>query len=218
MAARLGLGFLLWTGRGESLPARDVFPDTRFAYMTGKPYLCRGIGNAAAMTEILKYTLPALIVLLATWIVMHKLYKNEEQKRLWELKKLSQKEISPLRMRAYERLALLLERTTPEHLLMDRNLTETSPMQLQQQLLYTIRQEYDHNLSQQIYVSDEAWQYIVNAKEQMSVFVTRIAQQLPAGSSTIDYAKALITAYTANGETATDKALEYLKEEARGLL
>lgn len=170
------------------------------------------------MIEILKYTLPALVVLLATWIVMHKLFKNEEQKRLWELKKLSQKEISPLRMRAYERLALLLERTTPEHLLMDKNLMEMSLTQLQQQLLYTIRQEYDHNLSQQIYVSDEAWQLIVNAKEQMLVFVTRIAQQLPAGSSTLDYAKALITAYTANGETATDKALEYLKEEARRLL
>ena len=49
---------------------------------------------------------------------MHKLFKNEEQKRLWELKRASQKEISPTRLRAYERLALLLERTQPEALVM----------------------------------------------------------------------------------------------------
>ena len=107
------------------------------------------------MIEILKYCLPALCVLLATWLVMHKFYKSETEKRLWELKRLSQKEISPLRMRAYERLALLLERTTPEHMLLDVNLTEMTILQLQQHMMRTIRMEYDHNLSQQVYVSDE---------------------------------------------------------------
>ena len=71
------------------------------------------------MIEVLKYCIPSLIVLLATWIVMYKLFKNEQQKREWELKKAAQKEISPIRLRAYERLALMLERTQPEHLLMD---------------------------------------------------------------------------------------------------
>ena len=84
------------------------------------------------MLEILKYCIPAICVLLATWLVMHKFYKSETEKRLWELKKLSQKEISPLRMRAYERLTLLLERTTPEHMLIDINLSEMSILQVQQ--------------------------------------------------------------------------------------
>ena len=72
--------------------------------------------------EILAYSIPALIVLLATWLVMHKLFNNEQEKRLWELKRLSQKEISPIRLRAYERLTLLLERTTPERMLVEMNL------------------------------------------------------------------------------------------------
>ena len=92
------------------------------------------------MIEILKYCIPALCVLLATWIVMYKFYKSEEEKRLWELKRLSQKEISPLRMRAYERLTLLLERTTPEHMLIDLNLAEMTPLQVQAHLIHTIRQ------------------------------------------------------------------------------
>ena len=170
------------------------------------------------MIEILKYSIPALIVLLAAWVVMHKLFKNEEQKRLWELKRLSQKEISPIRMRAYERLSLLLERTTPEHMLVDMNLGEMTILQVQQRLMQTLRLEYDHNLSQQIYVSDEVWNLITNAKEQMVAFVNSIAQQMPQGSSALDYAKVLITAYTSNGETANDKALQALKDEARSLL
>ena len=56
------------------------------------------------MIEVIKYAIPSLIVLLATWIVMYKLFQNEQQKREWELKKAAQKEISPIRLRAYERL------------------------------------------------------------------------------------------------------------------
>jgi hypothetical protein len=172
----------------------------------------------AIMIEILKYCIPALCVLLATWSVMHKFYKSENEKRLWELKRLAQKEISPLRMRAYERLALLLERTEPEHLLMDLNLTEMTPLQLQAHLMHSIRQEYDHNLSQQIYVSDEVWNHIENAKSQTVAFVNSIAQQIPANSTALDYAKTLITAYHTNGETPNEIALQALKNEARGLL
>ena len=128
------------------------------------------------MLEILKYCLPALCVLLATWLVMHKFYKSETEKRLWELKHLSQKEISPLRMRAYERLSLLLERTTPEHMLMELNLGEMTILQVQAHLMHTIRQEYDHNLSQQIYVSHETWDLIINAKNQTIAFINSIAQ------------------------------------------
>ena len=162
------------------------------------------------MIEILKYCLPALCVLLATWLVMHKFYKSETEKRLWELKRLSQKEISPLRMRAYERLALLLERTTPEHMLLDVNLTEMTILQLQQHMMRTIRMEYDHNLSQQVYVSDEVWQ--------LMAFINALAQQMPAETTSLEYAKTLITAYATNGETANEKALQALKAEAQTLL
>lgn len=170
------------------------------------------------MLEILKYCLPALCVLLATWLVMHKFYKSEAEKRLWELKRLSQKEISPIRMRAYERLALLLERTTPEHMLIELNLSEMTTLQVQAHLMHTIRQEYDHNLSQQIYISNEVWDLIDNAKQQTIAFVNSIAQQMPPESNTLDYAKTLITAYRSNGETPNDIALQALKNEAKTLL
>jgi hypothetical protein len=149
---------------------------------------------------------------------MHKFYQSEAEKRLWELKRLSQKEISPLRMRAYERLALLLERTTPEHMLVELNLAEMTLLQVQAHLMHTIRQEFDHNLSQQVYVSNELWDLINNAKQQTIAFVNSIAQQMPVGSNALDYAKRLITAYRTNGDTPNDTALQALRNEARSLL
>lgn len=170
------------------------------------------------MTEILKYCIPALIVLLATWIVMYKLFQNEQQKREWELKKAAQKEISPIRLRAYERLALVLERTQPEHLLMDLDVSQFTVPQLQQRLLQTIRLEFDHNISQQIYVSEQVWDKIVAARGQMLAFVSAMAMQLPPESTSLDYAKTLLTAYSTNGETANETALHALKEEAARLI
>ena len=170
------------------------------------------------MTEIFKYCVPAFCVLLATWLVMHKFYKSEAEKRLWELKRLSQKEISPLRMRAYERLSLLLERTTPEHMLLELNLGEMTILQVQQHLMRTIRMEYDHNLSQQIYVSDQVWNAIIASRDQMVAFINTMAQQMPPESTALDFAKVLITAYTSNGQTANDQAMQLLRTEARSLL
>lgn len=170
------------------------------------------------MLEILKFTIPALIVLACTWIVMRQLFKNEEEKRMWELKKASQKEISPVRLRAYERLCLLLERTQPEHLLMDVDMNGLSVQDLQKHLLRTIRLEFDHNMSQQIYVSDETWAKVMQARNEIAAFVNAMAIQLPKNSTAMDYAKILMTAYNTNGETPHEIALTALKEEARGIL
>ena len=170
------------------------------------------------MLEVLKYTLPSLIVLFATWLVLYKLFKNEEQKRLWELKKTTQKEINAVRLRAYERLTLVLERTQPEHMLLDvQNISTMSVMQLQQHLLRTIRLEFDHNMSQQIYVSEELWDRFIRARDEMGAFVNTMAIQMPEGSSSLDYAKLLTQAYTMNGDTPNALALAALKEEVRGL-
>ena len=164
------------------------------------------------------YTIPALIVLAATWIVMHKLLKSEQEKRLWELKKASQKEISQVRLRAYERLAILLERTEPEHILTNTDLSGMTIQELQKRLLQTVRLEFDHNMSQQIYVSDELWDKIMLARNEMGAFITTIALQMPKESTALDYAKTMITAYRNNGTTPHQVASEALKEEARRLL
>ena len=98
------------------------------------------------------------------------------------------------------------------------NLGEMTILQVQQHLMRTIRVEYDHNLSQQVYVSDEVWQLILSARDQMVAFVNSMAQQMPPESSALDYAKVLITAYSSNGYTANEQAMLALRNEARSLL
>jgi hypothetical protein len=121
-------------------------------------------------------------------------------------------------MRAYERLALLLERTTPEHMLVELNLGEMTILQVQQHIMHTIRMEYDHNISQQIYVGEQVWNAIIESRDQMVAFINTMAQQMPPESNALDYAKVLITAYASNGETANQQAMQLLRAEARSLL
>ena len=176
------------------------------------------------MQTALLIILVVAVLIFGFWLIQYSQFRNEDRKRQWELKRESQKVISPIRLRAYERLALLLERTTPEHMLMELRQKEPNALatwsvgQVQQYLLQTIRIEYEHNQSQQVYVSDEVWTLIMNARDQMAAFVISIAAQIPADATAQVYASALLTAYASNGTTPTDKAMEELKAEAKELM
>ena len=169
------------------------------------------------MLEILKFTIPSLIVLVCVWVVMHYLLKSEQERRLWELKRGTQKEVTPIRLRAYERLTLLLERTEPEQMVSELNLNQLTIPEMEQRLLLTIRREWEHNMSQQIYVGDEVWAKIMLARDEIAAFVHTMASQLPPNSNSLDYARILMTAYRQNGTTPHQIALEALKEEVREL-
>lgn len=169
------------------------------------------------MMEVLKYTIPALLVLLATCLVLWKMLQDDREKRAFELKRKSQKEITPIRLRGYERLSLLLERTTPEALLRDLDVQNLTAQQISSLLMQKLRLEFDHNLSQQIYVSDEAWEAINNAREQMVLFLSTMARQFPPETNGLEVAKLMLTAYAENGETPHQKAMKILKDEVREL-
>lgn len=174
------------------------------------------------MIEILKYVIPALVVVLGVWLIQHGMFRNEEKKRQYDLKRESQKTISPLRMRAYERLSLLLERTEPEamikELMNDPTWMNKSVIDIQRELLQRVRLEFDHNMSQQIYVSDELWQKIMLARDEMGAFINQMAVQIKPNSTGLDYMKTLIQAYHLNGDTPHEMALQALKNESRSLL
>ncbi len=176
------------------------------------------------MTQAIPYILLACVLFGGFWLILHTQFRNEEKKRQWELKRESQKAISPIRLRAYERLALLLERTKPEHMIVELQKQYPEAMatwsvgQVQQYMLQTLRAEFDHNQSQQVYVSDEVWDMIINARDQMGAFIISIAAQIPPDATVQQYITALLTAYSSNGTTPTEKALEELKNEAKELM
>ena len=110
---------------------------------------------------------------------------------------------------------MLLERTEPEQLLSDLNLAQMSKAELEQRLLLNVRREWEHNMSQQIYVGDDVWAKVMKARDEIASFIHTMALQMPAESTTLDYAKVLMSAYRLNGTTPHQIAMEALKDEVR---
>lgn len=166
-------------------------------------------------TDILKIVLPALIVLLTAYLLIDKLLRNEEKRRNFELRKLSSSTITSIRLRAYERLMLVLERTTPSTLIVNAAKPGMTNMELHTQLLSNIRQEFSHNLSQQIYVSNEAWNNIRGAQESLLRLVNTCSSKCNPANSATELAELIIQVYDASEQTPTEQAIDVLKKEVR---
>jgi len=167
--------------------------------------------------EILKYTVPALIVFLTAYLIIVNQYKNEDKRRRNEIAMASQKTILPIRLQAYERLSLLLERISPESIIMRQNLSSMTAKQLQSELLATIRAEFDHNLSQQVYISSEAWERIKNTRSNIISLINTSAQQLEPNASAYTLSQKILDMVMEHKSSLTAPALEMIKKEIQEL-
>ncbi|HOO18722.1 MAG TPA: hypothetical protein PK296_00870 [Paludibacteraceae bacterium] len=165
--------------------------------------------------KILEIILPALLVLLTAYLLLDKLLRNEEKKRNFEIFKNNVSIITPIRLRAYERLIILLERTAPNKLILNVLKPNMTNFDLQTELLNTIRQEFAHNLSQQIYVSNELWNYIQATEESLLRLINMCASQCNPADSANVLAEKIIEVYNASEHTPTEQAIEKLKAEVR---
>ena len=107
--------------------------------------------------ELAKVTIPGLLVLLTTYYLLRDFFKNEERKRYYEMRRETAKSLNPIKLTAYERLALFLERIRPDSLIMRVQTGNMTSGDLHLMLLTTIREEFEHNVTQQIYVGKEVW-------------------------------------------------------------
>lgn len=168
--------------------------------------------------EILKYTLPALIVFCTAYYLLTRYMQREATAKALELKMQRDKEIVILRLQAYERLALFLERIGPISVIGRVRTPDMLSTELQYAMVKSIREEFEHNLSQQVYVSSNAWNLIVSSKDEIIKFVNLVGTQLPPDSSSSHLINAMINGISnANAALPTEHALEYLKAECREL-
>jgi len=135
------------------------------------------------LLDILKYTLPAIIVLIANAIIVNKFLITEMRKRQMAIFQDGLQISLRLRLQAYERLTLLLERVQPRSIIPRLYHSGMTVQGLQYALIHSIKQEFEHNLSQQIYVSDRVWQTVVGIKEQEMAMINRIAATLKPEAS-----------------------------------
>ena len=130
--------------------------------------------NEERVVELLLYLLPAIVTGLIALYFFRGHTRNEEGRRRYLLHKDSQNTILPVRLQAYERMALFLERIMPQKLLLRVKPVSNDKDTYEELLVKHIEQEYDHNMAQQIYVSEDCWN-IINAAKNATIQLTRKA-------------------------------------------
>ena len=164
---------------------------------------------------LIVYCIPALVTGVIAFLFFREHTDNENNRRNFILKESIQKESLPIRLQAYERLTLFLERISPQNLLKRVSPISQEVEDYKSLLIQTVEQEYEHNLSQQIYVSDPCWRIVSAAKNST---IQTIVSFKNKDVSTANDIRPLLLDILLNNEVTAEMALNFLNEEVSILL
>ncbi len=167
-----------------------------------------------SIVEILKIFIPAAAVFAATYFLVKRFLDNDQKRREHQLKISAQAVITPLKIQAYERIIIFLERINPNSLVVRVNKNNMNARQLHLDLISTVKSEYEHNLSQQIYISEGAWQFVKTAKEEIIQLINISSSKVTSDANSSDLA-IMILNITANldKKLPSEAAIEFIKRE-----
>ncbi|HEX2969281.1 MAG TPA: hypothetical protein VHO46_09255 [Bacteroidales bacterium] len=163
--------------------------------------------------DILKISVPAILVMFTAWISIRSMIKNDQDKRKQELLLQNSKTITPIRLQAYERIILFLERISLESLLVRVSTPDMTAVQLHSALLTTIRAEFEHNLSQQIYMTPQSWEVVRNARSNTIKLINTEMEKMPPNSPGMAFSKRLLERIMEIEKEPTRVAIEFVKAE-----
>ena len=163
------------------------------------------------VVELLLYALPALITGLVAFYFFKEHTKNEDGRRRFLLHKDLQVNAMPVRLQAYERMVLFLERITPSKILIRIKPTSSNKESYESLLIATIEQEFEHNLSQQIYISSDCWNIITAAKN-ATIQLIRKASLLEK-TTTANKLREVVLTEMMEKNAPSDAAISFIKNE-----
>ena len=167
--------------------------------------------DASRVIDLFLFAIPSLITGLIAYYFFKEHTKNEDGRRRFLLQKELQVNALPLRLQAYERMAIFLERITPSKLLIRVAPTSSNKESYESLLIARIEQEFEHNLSQQIYISDECWNIITAAKN-ATIQLIRKASLLEK-TDTANKLREVVLTEMMEKRAPSDAALSYIKQE-----
>jgi hypothetical protein len=167
--------------------------------------------------EVLKMVVPAGLVLGAFALFLSENRKRKEAAGRHEILRNTFAHVVPLRLQAYERLIIFMERVSPDALFLRAEVQGKSVRAIQIQLVTEIREEFNHNIAQQLYVDGDTWSEVVRAKEQVISLVNQMAKTLPADAPAVELAKRVLNELVASETSPTIAALESLRADVRKL-
>ncbi len=167
------------------------------------------------LLDIAKYILPSVVVFAACFYIIKTFLTEDYRKKMLELRMGNQKLITPIKLQAYERIALFLERIALNNLIVRVYKPGMSARLLQAELLKAIRSEFEHNLSQQIYLSNDSWNATKTAKEEIIKVINIASSKVSDEANGTDLSKVIFELITKVDKLPTEYALELLKMEIR---
>jgi hypothetical protein len=168
-----------------------------------------------ALIEFGKILIPASLVLYAVYLVVRSFITREIELKKLEVRTRSIETILPARLQAYERITLFLERISPQNLLIRLNNPAYTARDFQKILLDEIRNEYNHNVSQQVYMTEEVWNQVRNAKEDLIMMINESEGQVAPDASGIELSKKIFEMVMSAKFDPIGHALSDLKKEIR---
>lgn len=171
--------------------------------------------DSERIIDLFLFAIPTLITGFIAYYFFKEHTKNEDGRRRFLLHKDLQVNTLPIRLQAYERMALFLERITPAKLLIRMSPTSSNKEDYESLLIVSIEQEFEHNLSQQIYISDDCWSIITAAKN-ATIQLIRKASLLEK-TDTANKLREVILTEMMERRAPSDAALSYIKQEVSEL-
>ncbi len=168
--------------------------------------------------ELLKITIPSLIVFGTVYIMLKKYFDSEKELKTLELNREFYSEKLPVKLQAYERLIVFCDRISPQSLIYRLNQNEMTVGGLRTALLIAIQQEYEHNMAQQIYVSDKLWQIISVAKGEVQNLIRKASDDLGDNDPAMQLTEAISKLQGITGFAPNENAKAAIKQEVKLLL
>ena len=162
-------------------------------------------------------TVPPIIVAVTAYFTIRKSCEKELKMQVLDLKHQSKEVITPIRLQAYERIALFLERMRPESLLLREPPLNLSATQYRTVLLAAIRNELEHNLSQQVYISYALWDATKKAKEETVKIINVANGKVGFSATATDLATKILEISVELKYNPSDDALNLLRHEIKEL-
>lgn len=166
--------------------------------------------------ELLSYTIPSVVTGVVAYYFFVNHTNNEERKMKLTLLKENQKQALPIKLQAYERMTLYLERISPSSLVIRIPSVNDDKNAYANSIINTISQEFEHNIAQQIYISDKCWNVIIASKN-ATIQLVKKAQ----ADTTINNAQELregILKATLNIPPPSITALAFIKDEVQSFI
>ncbi len=165
--------------------------------------------------ELFFYLLPAAITGAVAYFFFQTYIRNEEGRRRYKIHSEAMRHSMPLRLQAYERLVLFLERISPAQLLIRITPQSNNKHDYENYVIAQIEQEYEHNLTQQIYISAECWDIITTAKN--ATIQTIRKTNMSANVDSANKLREVILTDLFDKQSPSSIAIAYLKNEVGGL-